>query len=147
MAAARGRGFPRPGHPAHARGHRGVRRSRLTSLAPVRAAGLHVSDVRPDDLHVLVREVRIAHIVHSAAVVGSGHHDLFLILPAHDALTVRKEADLSTPDLLHRYLLSGRVRRSISLPRSFGNRFGGAVLASSASRHSGERIASTTEAE
>jgi len=63
---------------------------------------LLVSDVRPDDLDVLFREVCVRHTVRDATVLSGPRHHFFLILATHDAFAVWKEADLSAPDLLLR---------------------------------------------
>ena len=63
---------------------------------------LLVSDVRPDDLDVLFREVCVRHTVRDATVLSGRRHHFFLILATHDAFAVWKEADLSAPDLLLR---------------------------------------------
>src|SRR5437899_9890382 len=79
-----------------------VRTRRTARPRAAAACLLYVSDVRPDDLDVLFREVCVRHTVHGATVLSGRRHDFFLVLALHDALAVGEEADLSAPDLLHR---------------------------------------------
>src|SRR2546425_12870376 len=80
---------------------------------------LLVSDVRPDDLDVLFREVCVRHTVRDATVLSGRRHHFFLIRATHDAFAVWKEADLSARAPARTgHLPTGRASRGCSAEKA-----------------------------